>query len=100
MPRRINPFNPFDYVDLALQQQKLALSATETIWRRSALYSRGALTPLEATAMWMEKPAAFAKGAEKAMMAAARGKSPAKIMDAALDPLTRKASSNAKRLRG
>ena len=99
MQRRFNPMNPFDYIDLGLQQQKLGLAAAETIWRRSSLYSRGALTPVETMTMMFEKPTAMAKGMENAAKAAASGKTPVQIVNAALAPMTAKASSNAKRLR-
>ena len=99
MLRTFNPFNQFDFVDLGLQQQKLGLAAAETIWRRSSLYSRGALTPDETMSMMFEKPTALAQGLEGAAKAVASGKNPAQVLNAALAPMTAKASSNAKRLR-
>ena len=97
--RPFNLLNPFDFIDLGLQQYKLTVAAGETIWRRSSLYSRGALPITEAMSMWVEKPTAIAKGFEDAAMATARGKNPAAVFLAALEPMTVKASSNAKRLR-
>ncbi len=91
-------FNPMEYFTLALQQQALFVASVQTIWLRSGLIVTGAMTPVEATRMWVEKPATFAKGMERGARAATRGKSPAKVMSAAFKPISAKASSNARRL--
>ena len=89
----------FDVIDSAFQQQKLAMDATETIWHRSMQLATGQMSLVEGTAMWWEKPTAIAAGFEKAAVAAMAGHSAPKIMQAALEPMTKKASKNAKRLR-
>ena len=91
--------NVQDYTNALFQQQKLAMAATETIWHRSIQMALGQMSPMENMAMWMEKPTAMFNGFENASIAAVAGKSPLKVMQAALEPMTSKASSNAKRLR-
>jgi hypothetical protein len=49
--------------------------------------------------MMVEKPAAFAKGMERAAVAAAKGKAPVQVMDEFLKPISASAGANAKRLR-
>lgn len=92
-------FNPFEYVTLALQQQALLVASLQTIWSRTSMMVSGAMTPVEATTMVMEKPAAIAKGMGEGARAVARGKSPAQILSASLKPISAKASSNARRLK-
>ena len=99
MSHRSNPLNYFDYVDAAFQQQNLAMAATETIWHRSMQLASGQMSLVEGTAMWWEKPTAIAAGFEKAATAAIAGHSAPRVVQAALDPMTKKASANAKRLR-
>ena len=99
MSRPLNPFNFFDYVDVTFQQQKLVMAASETIWHRSLQLASGQMSLVEGTAMWWEKPTAIAAGLEKATLAAAAGRSAPQVMQAALEPMTKKASANAKRLR-
>lgn len=89
-----------DYSNALFQQQKLAMAATETIWHRTTQMALGQMSPTENMAMWLEKPTAMAVGFEKASLAAIAGKSPLNVMQAALEPMTKKATSNAKRLRG
>ncbi len=91
-------YNPLEYFTLALQQQALFVASVQTVWLRSSLIMTGAMTPVEATRMCLEKPTAFAKGMERGARAATRGKSPAHVMSAALKPISAKASSNARRL--
>ena len=99
MARRTNYLNPLDYMNFAFEQQKLAMAAAETIWHRSSQIAAGKMTAVENASMWIEKPTAVMSGMEKAVIAAASGKSPAKVMLAAMAPMTAKASANAKRLR-
>jgi len=99
MSRRPNPLNSFDFIDAAFQQQKLAMAAAETIWHRSVQLASGQMSLVEGTAMLWEKPTAVAAGFEKAATAAIAGQSAPKVMQAALDPMTKKASANARRLR-
>ena len=77
---------------------RMALSANEVILRRSAQMARGAMTPVEATRMMMEKPAAFAHSAERAAAAIARGASVTAIASAALRPYGVRTRANARRL--
>jgi hypothetical protein len=53
---------------------QMAIAAQEVFWRRMIQMARGEITSLEATRMFFEKPATFAKGAEKAAMASAYGR--------------------------
>lgn len=99
MPGHPNFPTPLDFMDFALQQQRLTMDAAETIWHRSTQIALGKMSPVENMSMWMEKPTAMARGFEKAAVAAVAGKSPAQIMHAAMAPMTAKASANAKRLR-
>ncbi|WP_316013146.1 hypothetical protein [Roseobacter sp. HKCCA0434] len=96
MPR--NPFDPFNVIPLWSLQQKAALSAMQTIQSRVGLMARGAMTPVEATAMWAEKPAAFAVGYQDAAMAFARGEGMSAILQAGLAPVAKASGDNAKRL--
>ena len=88
-----------DWTGLAFAQYALAMSAGETILRRSLLMGQGAMTALEATSMVMEKPAAFAEAWQNAALATVRGRPPVAVMTEFLKPITKAASSNAKRLR-
>ena len=99
MRAKFNPFDPFGLVALGLQQQKLMISAAETVARRMQIAGTGKMSPVEMAGMMMEKPTAFAQGYEKAARAAAQGRAPVAILTEFYDPMTRKASSNAKRLR-
>ena len=90
---------PADWISLAAAQYALALSAGETIARRSMLMGQGTMTALEATSMIVEKPAAFAEGWRNAALAVVRGGSPVEAMTEFLKPVTKAASANAKRLR-
>jgi len=99
MPTRTPCLNPLHYMEFAFQQQKLAMAAAETIWHRSMQMAAGEMSMVENASMWFEKPTAMATGMEKAAVAAVAGKSPAQVMHAAMEPMTKKASANAKRLR-
>jgi hypothetical protein len=79
--------------------QRMWMSAAEVIWWRSMQMALGTMTRTESTNMVMEKPVAFAKAAQEAAFAAATGKTPAQIARAGLKPVSRKAGSNASRLR-
>lgn len=99
MPSKYRPFSPADWIALGLQQQSLLTSAGETIARRTVLMGQGTMTPLEATSMMFEKPAAFAEAYHKAAVAAVKGKNPISVTTEFLKPITRATESNAKRLR-
>jgi|GEM_PF-2777537 len=99
MPKPISTPNPMDWIALGFQQHRLFMSAGETILRRSMMMSTGSMGAVEATSMWFEKPAAFAKGFEKAAIATAKGKPYAQVMTEFLRPIAASATSNAKRLR-
>jgi hypothetical protein len=99
MPRRINPLDPMGWATLAFHQQALALGAAETIARRMTMMGSGTLSGVEATAMMFEKPAAFAKGMERAAIAATKGQNPSRVMTEFLKPISASAGSNARRLR-
>ena len=91
--------NPAEWIDLSFATYALAMGAGETILRRSLLMGQGAMTALEATSMVMEKPAAFAVAWQNAALATVRGRPPVAVMTEFLKPITKAASSNAKRLR-
>lgn len=99
MPTKFNPLDPFGLIAFGVQQQKLMLGAIETIALRTQSARDGNLTSVEMIGMMMEKPTAFAKGYEKAAKAVAKGRAPIAVMTEFYEPMTRKASSNAKRLR-
>lgn len=84
---------------VAMALARLNLSAGEVIARRSAMMMTGAMSAPEATKMVLEKPAAFAASAGRAMAAAARGADAARVTEAALRPYNTKAAANARRLR-
>lgn len=79
--------------------QRMWMSAAEVIWWRSMQMALGTMTQTESTNMVMEKPVAFAKAAQQAALAAATGKTPAHVAVAGIKPVSRKARSNASRLR-
>ncbi len=102
------PFQPFPMPDprlargfaqLSLASFRMGVAANEVILRRMAMMAAGAMSGPEAARMFLEKPEAFAAGARKAGMAAARGAPAAKVMTAALGPVSAKARANARRLR-
>jgi hypothetical protein len=76
---------------LPLMMAELAMASWETIARRTALMTRGALSPTEYQRMVIEKAAALQQSAIAVMTG--RGKK------AALRPWHRRATSNARRLR-
>ena len=78
---------------------KMSMSAGEVILRRSIMMAQGAMSAPEATKMLLEKPAAFAVAAEKAITAAARGAHPTSVAEAALRPIGARTRANARRLR-
>lgn len=86
------------FTRLALLQQKIGITAAQTVLSRSTLFLNGTLTPVEATAMWMEKPVALATGMQNAALSLVRGEGPSAVMEAALMPMATKTSANAKRL--
>ena len=77
---------------------RMAMSANEVMLRRGAQMAMGAMTPVEATRMLMEKPAAFARSAESAAAALARGAGPTAVAAAALRPYGTRTRANARRL--
>ncbi len=79
---------------------RLTIASAEVIARRTTMIAQGSMSGPEATAMLMEKPAAFATSLQRAAVAAARGGDAAAITSAALRPLKTKAAANARRLRG
>jgi len=97
--RGLNLLNPIDYANYAFEMHRLSLAASETIWHRSMQMTMGKMSALENASMWTEKPTALIGSMEKATIAAVAGKPPVQIMQAAMEQLTKKASSNAKRLR-
>ena len=76
---------------LPLMMAELAMASWETIARRTALMTRGALSPTEYQRMVIEKAAALQQSAIAVMTG--RGKK------AALRPWHRRATANARRLR-
>ncbi len=94
------PFGVIEgFLNLVLASHDVTLSATEVIWRRSAMLARGAMTASEAIGMVMEKHTAFAASAERAAIAAAKGGDAVKVATAALQPYRKTTAANARRLR-
>ena len=91
-------FDPFALASLAFEQQRLMMSAWQTVWWRTADALAGTMSHKEFTAMWSEKPVAMAKSLQKSTSAAVRNRPAVEIARQAIRPLERKASSNAKRL--
>lgn len=77
----------------------MSLAASEVVFRRCTMMAHGGMSGAEATRMFMEKPAAFAQSAQGAAMAAVRGGDAVSVASAALRPLRKSASANARRLR-
>ena len=98
MRYRSPSFDPFALASLAFEQQRLIMSAWQTIWWRTADAMSGTMSQKEFAAMWSEKPVAMAKSMQKSASAAMRNRPPVEIARQAIRPLERKASSNAKRL--
>ena len=78
---------------------RLTIASAEVIARRSAMIAQGSMSAPEAAQMMLEKPAAFATSAQRAMVAAVQGRDAAAITSAALRPLKTTAAANARRLR-
>jgi hypothetical protein len=87
-----------DALRLQMAYARMGAAASRVIFHRCLLAAQGAMTAAEATRMMMEKPAAFADSAMLSALAAARGASPARIAEAGLRPVARKARANARRL--
>ena len=85
---------------VATGMARMNLAAAEVVLRRTTMIATGSLSAPEAAKMVLEKHTAFAAAAEKAAMAALRGGDAAAVASAALRPLQRRASANARRLRG
>jgi hypothetical protein len=83
---------------LAFKTWEMWVSAGTVIQLRMMQMATGTLRPEEAVRMVFEKPTAFASGTERAMRAMAGGQGFAAASLAALDPISRSAGSNAKRL--
>lgn len=98
MPSRKLVHDPIALMRLAFEQQQMMLSAWQTIWWRTLSAMAGTLTRREFTAMWSEKPVAFAESARRSASAAMRGRPPEEIARQALRPLAAKSKSNARRL--
>ncbi len=77
---------------LPIMWTELAMASWETVWHRTALMASGACTPAEYERMFAEKMrAAYLSG-----MALAEGRD----AEAVLRPFHKRATANAKRLRG
>lgn len=74
-------------------------AAGEVILRRASMMAMGSMAAPEAARMVLEKHSAFAKGAERAALALARGATPDRVAAAALRPVAAAARANRKRLR-
>ena len=83
----------------AAAAQAMSQNAGFVIWRRTMMMAEGKMRPTEAVRMTMEKPVAFAHAAQSAALAAVNGKGAPQIASAALKPIARKASANARRLK-
>jgi hypothetical protein len=83
----------------AVAYARTTASAAEVITRRSQRIALGAMTPPEAAGMVLEKSTAFAASAERALVAAAKGRDPVSIATEALKPYGTKTRSNVRKLR-
>lgn len=83
---------------LAFKTWEMWASAATVIQVRVMQMAMGTMRPEEAARMVFEKPTAFANGTERAMRAMAGGQGFAAASLAALEPISRSAGSNAKRL--
>ncbi len=96
-PLGSNPFDPWMAYAAALSEMSLA--AGEVIFLRSHRMATGAMGPVEALGMVMEKGTAFAVSAERAAAAAAGGGDIPKILTAALAPYGARTRANIRKLR-
>jgi hypothetical protein len=92
--RALNSWTKF-----ATSYSQMTIAAAEVILRRTMMISQGTMTGPEAVGMVLEKATAFAAASERAAVAAATGADFARIAHAALQPIHRKARSNARKLR-
>jgi hypothetical protein len=97
-PSGLSAFQAWSHFTFAYVQ--MTASAAEVITRRSQRIALGAMTPPEAAAMVLEKSTAFAASAERALVAAAKGRDPVSIATEALKPYGAKTRSNVRKLRG
>jgi len=97
-----SPLNPglAGWMHLGLALTRMNVAASEVIVRRSVLMAQGRMSAAELVGMVAEKGSAMASSAERAMVLAARGATPARIASGALRPYGTKARSNVRKLRG
>jgi hypothetical protein len=81
-----------------MAQMQMLTTAAMVIQSRVLQMSLGTMRPEEATRMFLEKPAAFAKSHEMAMRAAASNKGHAAVALAAIGPIGKTTQANARRL--
>lgn len=88
-----------DWMAFATAYTRMSLAASEVIARRTQRMAMGAMTAPEATAMVLEKGAAFAAATQRAAVEAARGGGAVRVASAALKPYGAKTRSNVRKLR-
>lgn len=92
---------PFDLWQAGFRMAQLGVEAQAVMAMRLMGLGGAWNTPFdEGWRMLREKPDAYVESWGRATEAAMRGKPPTRIMSAALDPLTRRTSSNRRRLAG
>lgn len=83
----------------SVQMTQLALETQTVVGLR--LLGMAGMWPVarsESSRMWTEKPAAFVEAGGAAFWAAAAGKSPEEVLDAAVRPIRKRTRANSKRL--
>lgn len=88
------------WTDLWAMHTETTIASAEVIARRSLMMMTGSMSADEAMRMMTEKPAAFARSIEAGALALASGMTPEHAMLNAAEPVSLKARSNARRLRG
>ncbi len=91
--------NVFAMWRLGFDMARLGTEANMVIWMRMiGMAGAWNVLPSEDARMWSEKPAAFADAMGRGLAATMGGKDAVGATSAALKPLTRKATSNRRRL--
>lgn len=94
-------FTPFDAVSAGLALTRLGIEAQGVIWLRGLGAAGAWNTPFdEGWRAMREKPDAFAEAMVGATQAAMRGQGTARVVAAAIGPLTERARDNRARLEG
>jgi hypothetical protein len=90
---------PIDLLSTGLEAWHLVAETHQVVaYRLMGLAGFWSVLPTENSRMVREKGPAFAKSAKNAMAAASKGQRPDQVMMAAIKPLRKKTTANAKRL--